>query len=208
MNGRILRKQGFRGSVLEIDQSTRNQIARLGEEAQAIFAAQDQKRWTEAAGPDFLLKIVAGALVLKRVGLQTHAAIVLEDDGSHLAFMTCCALSMVGARLDRELLETLEESILLLAMCCPVEVKIRALPPLASLPRKVQANLDVQRQYANFRPMLNDRHDVTLADALILHGIFQQNDSARFQAARLKLSQTTEGLRTAIRRLRDGRKKE
>ena len=207
MNGRILRKQGFRGSVLELDQSIRDGIVRLGDEAQAIFAAQDEKLWNEAAGPDFLQKIVAGAVVLKRAGLQTDKLIVLWDDGAHLAFITCCALALVAARLDREVVKILRESILLLAMCCPIEVKIRALPPWARLPPNLQANPDVQRQYMNFRPSPDDRHDVTIADALILYGIFQQDDSAPFEVARFELNAATEGFRNAIRKLREAGEK-
>jgi hypothetical protein len=202
MNGRILRKQGFRGSILQLDQSIRDGMVRLGVEAQAVFAAQDEKLWNEAAGPDFLQKIVAGAVVLKRAGLQTDEFMVLWDDGAHLAFITCCALALVAARLDREVVKILRESMLPLAMCCPIEVKISALPPWAHLPPNLQANPDVQRQYRNFRPASNDRRDVSIADALILYGIFQQDDSVPFQATRSELKLATEGFRNAIHKLR------
>ncbi len=133
MNGRILRLPGERHSILDIGQADREKIANLGRVAKTIFSAQDQDHWAQAGDPDLLPHVVAGAIILERIG-QHSEAIIIEDDGAHLAFMTCSALTVLTPDLNRACLRTLEDTLKILAMCCPIQTTVQDLPPLECLP--------------------------------------------------------------------------
>ena len=203
MTGRILRRQGHHCSILELDQPTRERIGRLGKESAVILIAQDVDLWTKASGPDFLPRVVGGAIVLQRMGSPGGDAVVLQDDGAHLAFITCTAMALVSVNLDRELQSTLENTLKLLSMCCPIEITLMGLPPIESLPAAYQASPIILRQYQDFREVAENPRDVMLSDALTLYRIFRQTNRPEDRAILEELTEATEGLRTALRRIRD-----
>ena len=207
MNGRILRRNGEHCSALELDPSTRAQISRLGRESGLILVAQDVDLWTKASGPDFLPRVVGGAIVLQRMGSQTDDVVVLEDDGAHLAFVTCTAMALVSANLDPELQRTLEDTIKLIAMCCPLEVTVSALPPIEFLPAAYQASPIILRQYQDFREASRGPRDVMLSDALALYRIFHETNRPEDRAVLAELTMVTEGLRTALSRIKHAKSK-
>jgi len=186
-----------------MDQSTRAQIARLGREAGLILVSQDVDLWNKAAGPDFLARVVGGAIILQRMGSQTGEVVVLQDDGAHLAFITCTAMALVAVNLDRDLRSTLENTVKLLSMCCPVEVTLRALPPVESLPPFYQVSPIILRQYHDFRECPEGARDVMLADALTLYRIFDKAKRPEDRVVLAELTQITEGLRTALTRIKE-----
>jgi hypothetical protein len=202
MTGRILRRKDARCSILEMDQSDRQSINRLGHEAQKILAAQDQDLWERASGPDYLARLLGGALILERIGQPTMDAVVLKDDGAHLAFMTCTALSLVLASLDPELRPVLEQTIKLLAMCCPVEITVHALPPFDTLTERFRTSAVICRQYQYFEEIAEGPRDVMLADALALLRIFQQAGRPEDFDSLAQLIEVTEGLRTSLSQVR------
>jgi hypothetical protein len=203
MNGRILRRRGHHCSILELDQPTRDRIGRLGKESELILVAQDVDLWTKASGPDFLPRVVGGAIVLQRMGSPGGDAVVLQDDGAHLAFITCTAMALVSASLEPELRQTLEDMLKLLAMCCPIEIRLTGLPPIESLPAAYQASPIIVRLYQDFREVDENPRDVMLSDALTLYRIFRQTNRPEDRAILTELTEATEGLRTALRRIRD-----
>jgi hypothetical protein len=202
MTGRILRRKDARCSVLEMDQSARQNINRLGCEARNFLTAQNHDLWGRASGPDFLPRLLGGALILQRIGQPTKDAVILEDDGAHLAFMTCTALSLIVSNLDPKLRPILEQTIKLLAMCCPIEIIIPALPPIDTLPERFRTSTFVRNQYKSFEETVEGRRDVMLADALTLLRIFQQSGRPEDFDSLDQLIEVTEGLRTALAQVR------
>jgi hypothetical protein len=202
MNGRILRPPGVRHSILDISQSDRDNIGELGQIAKIFLSAQDKDLWDEAGDPDFLPRVVAGAIVLERIGQHT-GAISLEDDGAHLAFMTCSALAALAPPLEQKTLRTLGETLKALAMCCPVETTVHDLPPLKCLPTSYQRSAIILRQYRLIEETVSERRDITLADALALFRIFRVADSRQFSAALAEVTEISGGLRTALQRVRN-----
>lgn len=201
MNMHIHRHRDYACSVLELDSSAKNRIRRLGREAQSILAAQDQELWRSASSPDFLPRLMAGAIILQRIGLPNDQSAVLEDDGAHLAFMTCMATAMVAADLDPGLLPILKETIQLLAYCCSVRVTVDSLPPLGSLPERLRTCDEVRRQYENFARSIDGPRDVVLAEALALLRVYQHGKRPEDAAVMMELFKITEGLRTALDRV-------
>jgi hypothetical protein len=201
MNGCILRRKGDHRSIIEMDQVHRDCIAALGRRAMEFLVAQDEGRWEAASGPEFLPRLVAGAVILQRIGVSTPDAVVLDDDRAHLAFITCNALGIVAAHLEPEMRKILKNTLKLLAMCCPVEVSIQTLPPLESLPAPLRDHSIFRRQYQAFEEKVDGPRDVMLADALALLRIFQSTRRAQDATALEELLTITEGLRTAFERI-------
>lgn len=202
MNGRILRLPGERHSILDIGQADREKIANLGRVAKTIFSAQDQDHWAQAGDPDLLPHVVAGAIILERIG-QHSEAIIIEDDGAHLAFMTCSALTVLTPDLNRACLRTLEDTLKILAMCCPIQTTVQDLPPLECLPTSYQNRAVILRQYQLIQETDTSPRDITVADALALFRIFQAANSRQFSAALAETSEMSEGLRAALQRLKE-----
>ncbi len=202
MNGRILRPPGEHHSILDIAQADRDKIANLGKVAKTILSAQNQDHWAQAGDPDLLPHVIAGAIILERIG-QPSEAVIIEDDGAHLAFMTCNALTILTPNLNRACLQTLEETLKILAMCCPVQTNVQDHPPLECLPASYRNRAFILRQYQLIEETVSGPRDITLADALALYRIFRVADSRQFSAALAEASEISEGLRLALQRLRE-----
>ena len=206
MNVRIVRHQDRAYSILDLDPFAKGRIRHLGREAQSILAAQDQDLWRQASSPDFLARMMAGAIILQRIGRPTGQPAVLEDDGAQLAFMTCMATALVASELESSLLPILKETLHLLAMCCRVQVTVESLPPLGSLPERFRTNPCIRRQYGDFARSIDGPRDVMLAEALILLRIFQRGKRPEDSAVVTQLLKITEGMRIALRRVRKASK--
>jgi hypothetical protein len=205
MTGRILRPTGGRHSVLDLSQADRDKMARVGTLAKTILSRQDQDHWARAGEPDLLPFAIAGAIILERIGQQSEA-VILEDDGAHLAFITCTALTLLGSQLDRASLVILGETLKTLAMCCPVAATIHDLPPLGCLPTRLRNTSLIRRQYDLIRDAAPGTIDITIADALALYRIFLVANSPQFSVALGEMTKISEGLRTALNRLKEAMK--
>jgi hypothetical protein len=205
MNGKILRPPGGRYSVLDISQADREKIAKVGTLAKNILSRQDQDHWARAGEPDLLPFAIAGAIILERIGQQSEA-IIIEDDGAHLAFITCNALTLLASQLDRASLVILRDTLKTLAMCCPVETTIHDLPPLSCLPKYLQNTTLIRRQYDLIRDAVPGSIDITIADALALYRIFLVSNSPQFSAVLAEMTKISEGLRTGLERLKEAMK--
>jgi hypothetical protein len=202
MTGRIERRAGEHCSRLRLESSTRGRIWRLAQSAHVIFTRQDPRRWTEAGDSDLLPRVLGGAIILQRLGCPASGPFVLEDDGAHLAFITCCAIATIADSLEQESVNALLMTINLLAECCPVEILVRGLPPIEILPPAIHKHPDVSRAYKNFDGISHQPRDVSLADALLLLRIFQLANSNDFSEELEGLSRVTEGFRTALAAIR------
>jgi len=201
MNGRIRRQKGGGSSLLDLDQSFRAGIGRLGQKARSILALQDRDVWAQGGDPDLLAHMVGGALILERLGVQKGKIIRIEDAGAHLAFMTCTAMALLIHALDAEMRLILLDTIKLLAMCCPVEITINDLPPFEALPDRYRQSPAIRQQYQDLENLPESRRDVTLADALALYRILEQANSNQFSETFYQVDEATEGLRTAGQRI-------
>jgi hypothetical protein len=207
MNCQIFRRDGQKGSALVLDGDSHLQIGQLGQKAETIINEQDLARWAEAGDPDFLKYAMGGAIVLKQIGITTEKDVFLEDAGAHMAFMCCCALSLFIPRLSAEELKALKNTLKIMALCCPVKIHVKTLPPLANLPEKFRMNPLMCQQYRRFQQVVSKPGgcDLSLAEALALLRIFKAGEGLHYAEAIRELEEATEGLRTALHRLREVR---
>jgi hypothetical protein len=201
MNGKIQRHDGDHHTHITLDAASADQIEKLGWYAQEMLSRQDQGRWEKVSGPDFLPRLVGGAVILRRLGRERKNAFLLEDDSAHLAFMTCCAVAITAKKLDADMRDVLKRTLKLLAQCCPVEMTIPPLPPLKTLPKRYQANEVIRRQYKLWSNTTPVTGDVMLSDAPALLWIFQKADRPGDAKVLHDLIEATEGFLTALRRI-------
>jgi hypothetical protein len=201
MNARFRRHDGDHHTHVELDAASANQIEKLGWFAQEILSRQLQARWKNVAGPDFLPRLVGGAIILRRLGQHRKNAFRLEDDSAHLAFMTCCAVAIAAKKLDADMRDVLKRTLKLLAQCCPVEMTIPPLPPLETLPKRYQSNEVIRRQYKLWSNTTPVTGDVMLSDAPTLLWIFQKAGRPGDEKVLGELIEATEGLLTALQRV-------
>ena len=203
MTGRILRRKGGRFSVLDLHPDFLARINWLGREAQEAFISQDQEAWAKT-DPDMLPRLVGGAIVLQRLTRPPKdQVIVLQDDGAHLALVTCCALCLSPKKPAQELRGILEDTLNLLARCCPFEVEMESLPALSDLPPGYQTNPLVLEQYGTF-PQSGDHQGVRelmLSDALVLYRIFEKAPNPPVNTL-AQLKQITAAVRLSLQRIR------
>ena len=201
MNGKIHRHDGDHHTHIELDAVSANRIGKLGRYAQEMLTRQDQARWKNVSGPDFLPRLVGGAIILRRLGRHRKKPFCLEDDGAHLAFMACCAVAIAASKMDPGMRDILRETLKLLAQCCPIEMTIPPLPPLETLPKRYQANEVIRRQYKLWSNTTPVTGDVMLSDAPALLWIYQKAGRPGDVKVLHELVEATEGLLTALRRI-------
>jgi hypothetical protein len=203
MTGKLSRRNGDHYTTVELDESSAAEIRRLGMVAYAILSKQDLTYWENSGATGVLPRLIEGAVVLQRLGYRSGRPLLLDDDGTHLAFVTCCALALMIKKLDRELKSVLGQVIGLLATCCPVEVALCSLPPIRKLPKSFRTSREIQRQYQFWRKAKNVQRDIPLSDALTLLQIFQTSCRPEDIQIINRLIEITEGLRTALLRIRE-----
>ena len=201
MNVKIQRHDGDHHTHITLDAASADQIEKLGWYAQEMLSRQDQARWEKVSGPDFLPRLVAGAVILRRLGRHRQSLFRLEDDGAHLAFMACCAVAIAAKTLDADMRDVLKRTLKLLAQCCPVEMTIPPLPPLETLPKRYQSNEIIRRQYKLWSNTTPVTGDVMLSDAPALLWIYQKAGRPGDAKVLHELVEAMEGLLTALRRV-------
>jgi hypothetical protein len=201
MNVTIQRHDGDHHTHITLDAASADQIDKLGWYAQEMLSRQDQARWAKVSGSDFLPRLVAGAVILRRLGRHRYTPFRLDDDGAHLAFMACCAVAIAAKTLDSDMRDFLKRTLKLIAQCCPTEMTIPPLPPLETLPKRYQSNEVIRRQYKLWSNTTPVTGDVMLSDAPALLWIFQKANRPGDAKVLHELVEATEGLLTALRRI-------
>ncbi|HUB66869.1 MAG TPA: hypothetical protein VL981_05230 [Candidatus Methylacidiphilales bacterium] len=203
MTGRIIRRRGDHYTSIDFDETSAAQIRELGRKAYDFLSVQDENHWQKAGAQGVLSHLIEGTVVLHRLGHRSGRPLQLDDDGAHLAFMACCAMALVTHNLDSKLVSVLGEVVEVLAICCPVELTLRSLPPIRTLPKVMRTTREVQRQYQFWQRAKNVPKDIPLCDALTLLQIFQESRRPEDVQMKNKLIEITEGFRTARRRIHE-----
>ena len=190
-----------RGRAFDVDILTEMATKEWMQDIEKYF-----KLWRDWAktDPDMLPRLVGGAIVLQRLTRPPKdQVIVLQDDGAHLALVTCCALCLSPKKPAQELRGILEDTLNLLARCCPFEVEMESLPALSDLPPGYQTNPLVLEQYGTF-PQSGDHQGVRelmLSDALVLYRIFEKAPNPPVNTL-AQLKQITAAVRLSLQRIR------
>jgi len=201
MTGKISRRVGDDYTSIDLDELSAAKINWLGQEAYSRLSKQDANHWHKVGAIGVLPRLMEGAIVLQRLGERSGRPLLLDDDGAHLAFMTCCFVSLKTKKLGGEMRSILEQVIRLLADCCHVDTSLIALPPLRRLPKDLQQDREIRRQYQLWKKPGCGPSEVSLADALILLQIYQAAGRPEDLGMIHELMKTTEGLRMALHRI-------
>jgi hypothetical protein len=144
--------------------------------------------------------LLVGAVILRKIGRQAEDCALLNDHGAHLAFEACRTLAMAPECVKAELRSVLEETLTLLAMCCPLTVTVPELPPVDVLPERYRTDDNARELYRVFTDRSKEP-EVTQYNALILLRLFQWSGRAEDTPVITELLDVTSGLRTAFKRL-------
>ena len=106
----------------------RQQAEALGTLASKFLQAQDSHLWARAADGEFLPMVRHGAKILETIGL--HAILDLTETEAHLSFMACRFLALHAEMLSARERRSLQQLLLVLARCCPVDVGPVRLPEI------------------------------------------------------------------------------
>ncbi len=205
MNGNVIRQSGKTETTLILDQNSREKIGCLGKAAETFVNQEDPRIWTATHNPDYLKYVRSGAMVLQRIGTVGADRFTIEDAGAHLAFMALDFLTLFVPRLGLADLIALKGALRMMSLCCSVEIERVAMPAFDTLPKKYQESPMIRRVFARYQEALekNDGPELTLADALALLRIIEVASEPSQKKLVAKLKTLTEGLRSALRRLRE-----
>jgi len=206
MTGKISRRAGDHYTTIDLDDLSAQEIRLLGQVIAVALSKQDPLHWHNAGAVGVLPRMNEGARVLQRLGHRSGRALLLDDDGAHLAFVACCFMSLKAKALDPKMRTVLKQVIDLLADCCRIDVSIPSLPPQSSLPKSLQKSREIRRQYKLWQSASGGPHQVSISDAVILLKIFEKAGRPMDNKVIEELRNATEGLSMAMARLKQGKK--
>jgi len=172
----------------------RRQAEALGALASEFLQAQDSRLWASAADGEFLPMVRHGGKIIRTIGL--HAILDLTETEAHLSFMACRFLALQAEMLSARERRSLQQLLLVLARCCPVDVGPVRLPEIQELPPRLRVSSRIKGAYVDLRR----NHPISLADAAMLR-LALRDWPEEFEALRQQLDEVTTGLCTALQQI-------